>query len=95
MPWGVECPHGGHQISDCFGELFEPGDRARLMIGQAAMACPICGKFLTFPNGFRLDPASGDDLDKVYWSKAIWDTYSENRKDYCRSHVPNVEQWLR
>ena len=95
MPWGVACPHGGHKISDCLGELFEPGDRARLIAGQAAMACPICGKFLTFPNGFRLDPARGGHLDKVYWSKAIWDTYNEKRKDYCRSHVPNVEQGLR
>lgn len=95
MPWGVLCPHGNHKISDCISELFIPENQAKLRTGQAAMPCPICGRFPTFPDGFRKDAARGDDLEEIYWSQAIWDTYAEKRKDYLRSNVPVVEQWLR
>jgi hypothetical protein len=95
MPWGVDCPWGDHTISDCISELFTPEDRDKLSMGQAGMPCPICGQFLTFPRGFRKDAAAWTGDEKIYWSRAIWDTYTEKRKDYLRSHVPDVEKWLR
>jgi hypothetical protein len=94
MPWGVECPHGDHKISDCFDEPFHRADRSRLISGQAAMVCPTCGGTLTFPQGYRAGPVAGADLPVIYWSKAIWDTFDPDRKDYCRLRVPNVEQLL-
>src|SRR5579871_498648 len=98
MPWGVDRPWGTHpdqRIPDCIAELLIPGDRDRVSRGQAGMPCPFCGRFLTFPEGFRKGAALYEGDDQVYWARAIWDSYSDARKDYLRGNVPNVEAWLR
>ncbi len=63
--------------------------------GQAAMLCPICGEPWRFPNGWFSNPVSGVGLPLFYWSKRIWDTYTDERKAEVQQRVPNVEQYLR
>jgi hypothetical protein len=99
-PHGVVCPSSisssPHKIGDIIVELFPTKeDVSNLITGQAGMPCPVCGKFLTFPDGFWKEAKIYTGTNKIYWSRAVWDTWSDARKDYVRGHVPNVEEWLR
>jgi hypothetical protein len=63
--------------------------------GQAGFPCPICGKPLTFADGYLKEAAPYHGENIVHWQKAIWDTWHDPRKDYVRGHVPNVEAMLK
>ena len=98
MPWDVPCPFGWndpHGLKDAYSELFERAEGLQIAKGQAAMLCPICGEPWRFPNGWFSNPVSGVGLPVFYWSKRIWDTYTDERKAEVRQRVPNVEQYLR
>jgi hypothetical protein len=98
MPWDVLCPLGWnvtHGLKDAYSELFEHAKGFQIAKGQAAMLCPICGEPWRFPNGWFSNPVSGVGLPVSYWSKRIWDTYTDERKAEARQRVPNLEQYLR
>lgn len=98
MPWDIPCPFAilePHAVPDAFAELLEPADSRQVSQGQAALLCPVCGKPWKFPRGWFSNPVAGDELPVVYWSRRIWDSYDESRKDDMRQRVPNVEQCLR
>jgi hypothetical protein len=98
MPWDIQCPfdvHGHHSLKDAYAELFERGDGLQIAKGRAAMLCPIWGNPWRFPNGWFSNPVSGVGLPVFYWSKRIWDTYTDERKVEVRQRIPNVEQYLR
>jgi hypothetical protein len=98
MPWDVICPfdeNGLHSIPDAYSELFEDPAKLQIAKGLAAMRCPICGSPWRFPKGWFSDPVSGEGLPVFYWSKRIWNTYTDQRKDEVRQRIPNVEQFLR
>lgn len=98
MPWDLLCPFGiaeHHTVPDAFAELFEPPDSLQISRGQAAMPCPVCGKPWRFPRGWLSNPVQGEDLPVVYWSRRIWNSYTDARKDEVRQRVPNVERYLR
>jgi len=98
MPWDVPCPFssiGTHSVKDAYSELFEREEGLQVAKGQAAMLCPACGEPWRFPNGWFSNPVSGVGLPIFYWSKRIWDTYTDDRKAEVRQRVPNVEQSLR
>ncbi len=98
MPWDLPCPFGvsgPHTVPDAFAELFEPADSREISRGQAAMLCPTCGSPWRFPKGWLSNPVPGESLPLVYWSRRIWDTYTDSRKDEVRQRVPSVEQYLR
>jgi hypothetical protein len=44
-----------------------------------------------FSNTILADPG----LPVVYWSKAIWDTWTPERQQEALGRVPNIGQWLR
>lgn len=98
MPWDLPCPFGildPHTIVDAFSELLEPPDSLLVSQGKAAMPCPVCGRPWKLPRGWFSNPVSGDGLPMVYWSRRIWDSYDDPRKDEVRRRVPTVEQYLR
>ena len=98
MPWDISCPYAllePHTVPDAFAELLELPDRLQVGQGKTAMLCPVCGKLWRFPRGWLSNPVAGEGLPLVYWSKRIWDSYTDARKDEVRQRVPTVEQYLR
>lgn len=98
MPWDLPCPFGvsePHTIRDAFSELLEPADSLLVSRGKAALLCPVCGNPWKFPRGWLSNPVTGGGLPVVYWSKRIWDSYTDERRDEVRQRVPSVEQYLR
>jgi hypothetical protein len=98
MPWDIHCPfdtNGPHSIKDAYAELFERDEGHQIAKGQAAMLCPVCGNPWRFPNGWFSDPGPGPGHPVFYWSRRIWDTYTDERKAEVLQRVPNVEQYLR
>ena len=98
MPWDVLCflsSNGPHQLKDAYSELFERADG--LQISKVKQRCCVqsAGNLGEFPNGWFSNPVSGVGLPVFYWSKRIWDTYTDERKAEVRQRVPNVEQLLR
>lgn len=103
VPHGIQCPYAvidangvlDHKAGDVLSELFELVDKESMRLGQAAMLCPNCEGEITFPKGWVKDPIKNTGKPLVWWSQAIWDSYDQDRKDYVRGNVPNVEKFLR
>jgi hypothetical protein len=96
-PHFVPCPNGQHDpITDMYSELLEPTDRVAAAKGQAAMVCPLCGERMYWPRTFLNNPLPAPaDMPVVYWSLAIWNSWSPDMQRDALSRVPNLTRYLR